>query len=366
MKGFFRLYVILAIIGVFLFPHIASSQQYTDVSKTHKHFDAIINLSEEKIINGYSNGSFGPEKTINRAEALKVLIGSHFDKKNINRAIKWHKEKDHWYVNFFDVKIDDWFSPYVEIGYKNNIIKGYSDNNFKPSDPINFAEALKIILETYDVDFNGHFVETNLLYVENNKWFTKYFAFAQKHNLLNDEKFYHPGQLITRSEFVEIIYRLRQIKELGLKKYNAPSYVTSNEYTITVPRLNIVNIPIYFADPFNEKKSLEILKKGLGHYLSAPNKGRKTVVFGHSSGYSWDNSPYKELLRKIDRIQSGDKIYINYKEKGYVYSVFKSDIISATKDYKIMENQGLDELVLYTCWPPSSISHRYIVYGKPI
>jgi len=366
MNVFTRLYVVLIIIGVFLFPTIASSQQYSDVSKKHKHFDSIISLSDENIIKGYPNGSFAPEKTINRAEALKILVGSRFDKKNINRSIQSYKEKNHPYVKFFDVKTDDWFAPYVEVGYKNNIIKGYSDGNFKPSDPINFAEALKIILETYNIEIKDGFKPNNLLYVKSNKWFAQYFTYAQNHNLINNEKFYHPGQLITRSEFVEIIYRLKQIQELGLKKYTPPSYITSNEYTITIPRLNVINIPILLANPYNEKVSLEVLKKGLGHYLSTPEKGRKTVVFGHSSGYSWDKSPYKEILRKIDKVQPGDKIYINYKEKGYVYEIFKSNIILATKDHQIMENQNTHEFNLYTCWPPNQISHRYVVYGRPV
>ena len=172
--------------------------------------------------------------------------------------------------------------------------------------------------------------------------------------------------LIIEGEFVEIMHRTKTVLATGLPEYIAPSNPTSNEYTITIPALNIINLPVYFADPYNETAALEILKKGIGQYLKPPNRGEKTVLFGHSSGYSWDNSPYKTILNQINKLHNGDNIYLNYKEKGYAYEIFKSDIIPASEDYRIIENPRSNELALYTCWPPNSISHRYVVYGKPL
>ena len=358
---------IISLILNLLSPGVICAKNYSDVPHNHKYFQSISTLSDKNIINGYNNGEFHPEGDINRAEAIKILVESKFDDNTIKHALDWHHSLNHWYVIFPDVGIGDWFSPYVKTAHQNNIIQGYPDGTFGPSNHINFAEALKIILESYNINVYGAPLQNNpLLYVKNTDWFAPYFAYAYEYNLINQNKFYHPGQLITRGEFVEIIYRLETVLKTGLPEFIANHLPISNEYRVTIPKLNIINLPVSFADPRNEDAALAVLKRGLGHYLAPPDTGRKTVLFGHSSGYSWDNSSYKTILKQIDHLQNGDKIYINYKEKGYIYEIFKSDIIPATEDYKIVENQYNNELALYTCWPPNQISHRYVVYGKPI
>ena len=359
--------LITAISLCLIIQQTAYAKSYSDVSTNYKHAQSIAALSDLGIINGYPNGEFHPDGLINRAEAVKILVGSKFDKSIIDNSLDWHVKLRHRYVVFPDVKIGEWFGKYVEMAYQNKIVQGYPDNTFKPANNINFAEALKIILESYKVDCNNLVFKDNpLLYIKKDDWFAKYFTYAYDYNLINQNKFYHPGQLITRGEFVEIIYRLQTVLDTQLPEFIADSLPSSNEYRITIPRLNIIDLPVSFADPKNEKAALDVLKRGLGQYLATPNSGKKMVLFGHSSGYSWDNSPYKTLLKQIDKIKTGDKIYINYKEKGYIYEVFKSDIIPASEDYRLIENQNKNELALYTCWPPNRIDYRYVVYGKPI
>jgi hypothetical protein len=36
--------------------------------------DSIMTLANEKVISGYSDGNFGPEKPITRAELLKIIL----------------------------------------------------------------------------------------------------------------------------------------------------------------------------------------------------------------------------------------------------------------------------------------------------
>lgn len=361
-----RLLAIVIILNS-LFIGSVSARNYSDVSQNYKHFQAISAMSDKNVVQGYNNGQFHPDGLINRAEAVKVLVEAQFDDQIINQSLDWHRNLNHWYVMFPDVKISDWFGKYVEVAHQNKIIHGYPDGTFKPANNINFAEALKIILESYNVDpYSASYRPNKLLYMQKGDWYEPYFTYAYERNLINQNKFYHPAQLITRGEFVEIIYRLQVIMEAGLPEFIADGMPSSNEYKITIPKLDIINLQVSFADPHNESAALDVLRWGLGHYLSPPNSGKKVVIFGHSSGYSWDNSDYKTILRQINKLQNGDRIYINYKEKGYVYEIFSSDIIPATEDYRLIENQSNNELALYTCWPPDQISHRYVVYGRPL
>ncbi|MBN2087426.1 S-layer homology domain-containing protein [Candidatus Peregrinibacteria bacterium] len=360
---FVRLVTIVLALNI-LFSGTVFAKSYSDVPSNYKYLKSISALSDGGVVKGYADGSFKPEKQINRAEAIKILIESQYEDNVINSALLSNHSAT---IRFPDVKVGQWYDKYVEIAYLNKIIKGYPDGTFRPSDKINFAEALKVILESYNITPRyTSFEENKLLYVNNGDWFKNYFTYASKHNLINQNKFYHPSQLITRGEFAEIIYRLESMLESGLSEYTTSTNPTSNEYTVTIPKLKIINLPVFFADPHNEQSALEILKKGIGHYLAEPGGGKKLVLFGHSSGYSWDNSPYKTILKSIDKLNNGDRIYLNYKEKGYVYEIFKSDIIPQSQDLKIVENPNANELALYTCWPPNSISQRYVVYGKPV
>jgi len=363
----FNKILISIILNILLFAGLVHAKNYPDVPTSNKNYLSITELSNQNIISGYPNGEFHPNGNINRAEAVKILINSHFDTNTIEKSLNWHKEKKHSYVIFPDVKINEWYGKFVEVAFQNKIIEGYPDKTFKPGNNINFAEALKIILESYDVNLNeSQFKENKLLLVKDSDWFEPYYTYAYNHNLINQNKFHHPAVLITRGDFVEIMYRIQFIQKYNLPEFIAESVPTSNDYNITIPKLNIINLPVLFADPLNEKSALDVLKKGLGHYLSPPGSGRKTVIFGHSSGYASDKSPYKTILKQINNLKNGDRIYLNYKEKGYVYEIFKSNIIPATEDSKIITNQNIDELTLYTCWPPNSIVQRYLVYGKPI
>jgi len=353
--------------SILIFAPTAAAKVYPDVPVNNQYHDSIAALTEKDTVQGYPNGEFHPDGLINRAEAVKILTKSKFPANQIDESLNWHKEANHRYVIFPDVPIQDWYSKFVEVSYQNTVIQGYPDGLFRPANTINFGEALKVILETYKVDFSqNNYLPNKLLYVNQGEWFAKYFTYAYDHNLINQNKFYHPGQFITRGEFVEIIYRLEDVLKKGLPQYIATDQPTSDEYKITIPKLDIINVDVNFASVYDPTSALGILKYGLGNYLNPPDSNKKMVLFGHSSGYSWDHSDYKTILKEINKLSNGDRIYINYKEKGYVFEIYSSEIIPAAQDHKLVQNDNTHELALYTCWPPNSIAQRYVVYGKPV
>lgn len=346
-----------------LIPLSVAAKTFSDVPTYHKYWLAISQLSDLGVVDGYPDGSFHPEQTISRAEAAKLLVSSIKSDEFIRKAASSFV-KSGFSSPFSDVSFNEWFGPYVVMAKQYGMADGYPDGSFKPGNTINFAEGLKMILQSYGADVQSErFVERSLLYVKGHEWFAPYFNYAYNHNLINTDKFYHPAQLMTRGEFAEILYRLKTIKEKGLRQFPVNQTSFSNEYTITIPRLGIVNVDVSFANPYDSAGALGTLKGGMGHYLSPPGGGGKMVLFGHSSGYSWDNSSYKHLLRQIDRLEIGDFIYINYQERGYIYQVRNKDILPAGQLNTVMTDYGYEEMAMYTCWPPDSISQRYVVYA---
>lgn len=104
---------------------------------------------QNKIINGYPDGTFKPNAQISRAEFAKMLVSS-LDCFGYLRA-----GNSGWYYS--DVGGENWThwgSKYIDIAYGLNIMNGYyqyrrPDNflyiEFKPDSPITRAEAIKMV-----------------------------------------------------------------------------------------------------------------------------------------------------------------------------------------------------------------------------
>lgn len=86
-------------------------------------YDAIREATRNGFIQG-SNGKFSPKSNITRAEFTKILvIVLALDTKLANGA------------NFKDVRVNDWFYPYVNAANKAGLVTGYN-NEFRPNDNI--------------------------------------------------------------------------------------------------------------------------------------------------------------------------------------------------------------------------------------
>jgi len=114
---------------------------YTDAPFTPAESAGISLLTSIGAVQGYPDGTFRPNRTINRAEFLKIVLESY---PNI-RVSSSDAENC-----FPDVSSQDWFSPYVCLAKKRGMVKGYDDGEFKPNRNVNYAEALKILGELYE------------------------------------------------------------------------------------------------------------------------------------------------------------------------------------------------------------------------
>src|SRR5690606_16519551 len=85
------------------------------------------------------------------------------------------------------------------------------------------------------------------------------------------------------------------------------------QFTISIPKAGIENLTVTHPDgPLSSDGILAPLQNGVGHLFSYPGGGGKIMVYGHSSGYPWDVSEYTKIFRKINELNPGDKIYIDY------------------------------------------------------
>jgi hypothetical protein len=113
---------------------------YSDVSWDTQHAESI-DYYPGSTFEGYPDGTFRPEQTLNRAELLKVLVVDAFG----SDAILDEHHDDNC---FKDVPAEEWFTKYVCFGKKWGIVEGYEDGTFRPTDDIILVEAVKMYAET--------------------------------------------------------------------------------------------------------------------------------------------------------------------------------------------------------------------------
>ena len=91
------------------------------------------------VLDGYSDGLFHPENTLNRAQFCKMVILATRTEKDLGRYAV--------VTVFPDVKPSYWAAPYINLAARGqNIIKGYSDGMFHPERAVTLGQAVTILL----------------------------------------------------------------------------------------------------------------------------------------------------------------------------------------------------------------------------
>ncbi|MBN2087697.1 septal ring lytic transglycosylase RlpA family protein [Candidatus Peregrinibacteria bacterium] len=195
----------ISAIALLLFIGVKSASAavvFSDITSSHPNYEAIMYLQENGIVEGYSDNTFRPEKLVNRAEALKIiLLGS-------NILVPEIAEQE----IFPDVMHGSWYAKYVTKAKNLGIVSGDGDTGmFRPGDTVNLAEALKMLLETNDIqtefpDENPH------PDVPSDAWFAPYFGYAESISLLDQtsSQNVNPSLAINRGILAELMYRLAQ------------------------------------------------------------------------------------------------------------------------------------------------------------
>ena len=138
----------------------------------------------------------------------------------------------------------------------------------------------------------------------------------------------------------------------------------SKNPTLIIPKLEI-KAPIVFSTSNNEKQIDVDLRNGISHRFGTANPGQKGNVFlvGHSSNYPWEKGDYNQVFAYLNKLETGDILYVDYENKRYTYKVSEKKIVSPS-DVSI-ENPSDDfRLTLMTCYPPGTTLKRLAVISE--
>lgn len=195
---------------------------FKDVPANHVNANAIAYVKAEGIVEGYADGTYKPDATINRAEFVKILAASSYSAEEIYDC-PLHGDMG---TVFSDVSGDTWYISYLCTARSHDVIIGYPDGTFRPGDAVSFVEAAKIITASYSIGepalncsgpdgyeiCAGHAAMGDI-------WYTRHItALADRHAIpVTVSSPYHE---VTRGEMAEMIWRLKAgITDLPSNEY---------------------------------------------------------------------------------------------------------------------------------------------------
>jgi hypothetical protein len=115
----------------------ASAATYADVSSDSEYYNAVTLLSDLGIVTGYTDGTYGPEQTITRAEACALVARMLTGKTDVAE----YKGAS----SFTDVASDYWGESAIGYCVVNNIVVGDGDGKFRPDDAVTQAEFVTMV-----------------------------------------------------------------------------------------------------------------------------------------------------------------------------------------------------------------------------
>lgn len=180
--------IILVLIGLTALVRPADASTFLDTANG-PYQQAIQGLLDRTIITGYSDGTYRPKTTINRAEFLTILIRARYGGTIDPIDLRCFRD--------LEVKVPQWYAKTVCLGKQRGIVSGYPDDTFRPDQPVNLAEALKMSLLTFGI----------LPENEPGAWYVRYLSTARDHGLLIT-LLRTPEHLLTRGEMAELAYAL--------------------------------------------------------------------------------------------------------------------------------------------------------------
>jgi sortase A len=99
---------------------------------------------------------------------------------------------------------------------------------------------------------------------------------------------------------------------------------------------------------------------------SKPGQVGNTVLSGHSSNDLIDSGNYKFIFARLDHLQPGDTVYVNYQSKRYTYTVTKKQVVKPTDVQALIYKTDKPMLTLLTCTPLGTSLNRLLVTAEQI
>lgn len=269
----------LALAVVLLLPlAVSAAGLFPDIGDSHPFKSEIESLARAGIIKGNPDGKFYPDRSVNRAEFLKMLyVASGRTPNAVSSAC------------FSDVEHGSWYESYVcdAASKRNGFVQGYSDGKFRPSSPVSRTEALKMTFTVFglsapDIDSNDQDI-IRFIDISVTAWYSKYISAAYRVGILpiatQGGAHFYPDQELLRGEAAAYIFNAMHPKESA----NSSSSTSSSAASVSSSAMSTssstssaaVPVSMTVAFPFSDS-SVFYGKQSTSYMFEL--KGAKTQV----------------------------------------------------------------------------------------
>src|SRR5699024_142439 len=118
---------------------------FKDVNKSNSHHKAIMHLTQEDIIRGYSDGTFMPYQTITRSQTAQLFTKAKSlpIPENINEILE----------NYKDVNSSHTYANAIAATYKADIFTG-NNGYFMDNQPLTRQQMATVLVKAFDLKNN--------------------------------------------------------------------------------------------------------------------------------------------------------------------------------------------------------------------
>ena len=139
---------------------------------------------------------------------------------------------------------------------------------------------------------------------------------------------------------------------------------------LIIPKIN-VDVPILFNTTPDYNSQMAAMQKGVAWFgipgaESHPGQVGNTVLSGHSSNDWLDQGDYKFIFARLDHLDNGDSIYVNYQGKRYTYTVTNKQVVAPTDVGALVYQTTKPVLTLITCTPLGTSLNRLLVSAEQV
>lgn len=206
---------------------------FPDLPVGSEYYIGVKFLKEQGLIQGYPDGTFKPKQQINRAEALKILVGaipfqslSTAEKPiaSLQASSDATPSLDKNSCPFPDINKLEWYYSFVCSAYQNQVVSGYPDGTFKPEQTINKVEALKMVILQGGISLQTSFTD-NFDDISPSDWFWDYARIANEKSFIVEDRSGNlkPAETLNRGDFSMLVYRtikaMKDHTEFGRASY---------------------------------------------------------------------------------------------------------------------------------------------------
>lgn len=136
---------------------------FADVDENEWYYPYIVRAFNNGIVKGYPDKLFHPEQTINKAEALKIVLLHENPNLKVNVEV----------APYTDVTPEDWFAPYARISKERTLfLESRTNGNLDPDETLSRAEFAILIYRLIKSTDNTLFARTTWYGSEGVNWGT--------------------------------------------------------------------------------------------------------------------------------------------------------------------------------------------------